>query len=70
MPDALPRPGAGLSGSDAYVYLQESIAALPEPEAFALLMQEAGLEPPAIERLSFGAAHLFVSRVPLTPARA
>ena len=66
----LPRLGAWLSGSDAYVYLQESIAAFPEPDAFALLMQEAGLEPPAIDRLSFGAAHLFVSRVPLTPARA
>jgi demethylmenaquinone methyltransferase/2-methoxy-6-polyprenyl-1,4-benzoquinol methylase len=66
----LPRLGAWLSGSDAYVYLQESIAAFPEPDAFAVLMQEAGLEPPAIDRLSFGAAHLFVSRVPLTPARA
>jgi len=49
-------------GKDAYRYLERSIAAFPAPAAFARLMAASGLEPERLERLCFGAVHLFVAR--------
>ena len=60
----VPRLGALLSGAAEYRYLQTSVAAFPAPEAFAELMQGAGLEDVQVQRLTFGAAHLYVGRVP------
>lgn len=56
----VPRLGAALSGAREYRYLQESIAAFPEPEAFADMMRDAGLEVLQARPLTFGVCHLFV----------
>ena len=56
----VPRLGAWLSGAQEYRYLQRSVAAFPPPEEFAQLMREAGLARVQYERLTFGAAHLYV----------
>ncbi|MCB9657153.1 MAG: bifunctional demethylmenaquinone methyltransferase/2-methoxy-6-polyprenyl-1,4-benzoquinol methylase UbiE [Sandaracinaceae bacterium] len=57
----VPRLGAWLSGSAEYRYLQESIAAFPEPEEFAALMEEAGMKMVTLERLTFGVCCLYVA---------
>ena len=62
----VPRLGAWLSGEAEYAYLQASIAAFPAPDAFAAQMAEAGLADVRVERLAFGAVHLFVGRAPAT----
>jgi demethylmenaquinone methyltransferase/2-methoxy-6-polyprenyl-1,4-benzoquinol methylase len=56
----VPALGSLLSGSREYRYLQRSIAAFPPPEVFAGLMREAGLVDVQVERMRFGAAHLYV----------
>jgi demethylmenaquinone methyltransferase / 2-methoxy-6-polyprenyl-1,4-benzoquinol methylase len=56
----VPRLGAWLSGAPEYRYLARSIAAFPPPAEFAKLLASTGLVPIAIERLGFGACHLFV----------
>jgi demethylmenaquinone methyltransferase/2-methoxy-6-polyprenyl-1,4-benzoquinol methylase len=57
----VPRIGALLSGDREYRYLQESIAAFPEPARFAEMMSEAGLEVRAVRPLTFGVCHLYVA---------
>ena len=57
----VPALGALLSGAHEYRYLQRSIAAFPRADTFAALMTDAGLAVIAVERLGFGAAHLFVA---------
>ena len=59
----VPRLGAYLSRAPEYRYLQRSIAAFPPPEEFAAMMGEAGLAEVGIERLAFGAAHIYCGRV-------
>jgi demethylmenaquinone methyltransferase / 2-methoxy-6-polyprenyl-1,4-benzoquinol methylase len=59
----VPRLGAWLSGEKEYRYLQESIAAFPEPAAFVAMMEDAGLVVQKPQALGLGAAHLFVGRV-------
>ncbi len=56
----LPRVGGLLSGSDAYAYLADSMRAFPAPEAFAALMEEAGLRVLEVRPLTLGVATLFV----------
>ncbi len=56
----LPRVGGLLSGSDAYAYLADSMRAFPAPEAFAGLMEEAGLRVIETRSLALGVATLFV----------
>jgi demethylmenaquinone methyltransferase/2-methoxy-6-polyprenyl-1,4-benzoquinol methylase len=56
----VPAIGALLSGPKQYSYLRRSIAAFPSAPAFAEMMREAGLKVVAVEKLGFGAAHLFV----------
>ncbi len=58
----IPRLGGMLSGSKEYKYLQESIAAFPEAEDFAVLMAANGLEVLGLKPLTFGACTLFVAR--------
>jgi demethylmenaquinone methyltransferase/2-methoxy-6-polyprenyl-1,4-benzoquinol methylase len=62
----VPAVGGLLSGRREYAYLQASIAAFPKPDAFAAMMREAGLVDVSIERLTFGAANIFVGRSPAT----
>ena len=57
----VPRLGSWLSGEREYRYLQQSIAAFPKAEDFAAVMREAGLDVLAIDRLGFGACHLYVA---------
>lgn len=59
----VPRLGAYLSRAPEYRYLQKSIAAFPQPEEFAAMMGDAGLAEVTIERLAFGAAHIYCGRV-------
>jgi demethylmenaquinone methyltransferase/2-methoxy-6-polyprenyl-1,4-benzoquinol methylase len=59
----VPRLGAYLSRAPEYRYLQRSIAAFPAPEEFAAMMGDAGLTEVDIERLAFGAAHIYCGRV-------
>ncbi len=61
----VPWVGALLSGRREYRYLQQSIAAFPPAEQFAALMGDAGLHVLAVDRLTFGACHLYVA----TPER-
>jgi demethylmenaquinone methyltransferase/2-methoxy-6-polyprenyl-1,4-benzoquinol methylase len=58
----VPRLGAWLSRAPEYRYLERSIAAFPPPAEFAELMTRSGLELDRVERLGFGACHLFVAR--------
>lgn len=62
----VPTIGALISGSREYRYLQESIAAFPEPEVFAELMRASGLRVIAVTPLTFGVCNLYVA----TPAEA
>jgi len=59
----VPRLGAWLSGSNEYLYLQESIARFPSPPDFASLMRSAGLQILEVKPLTFGVACLFVATV-------
>lgn len=56
----VPFVGGLLSGRQEYRYLQESIAAFPNPETFAGLMGEAGFKDVKIHRQTFGSCHLYV----------
>jgi demethylmenaquinone methyltransferase/2-methoxy-6-polyprenyl-1,4-benzoquinol methylase len=58
----VPRLGAWLSRAPEYRYLEQSIAAFPPPAEFGRVMEGAGLELVRIEKLGFGACHLFVAR--------
>jgi demethylmenaquinone methyltransferase/2-methoxy-6-polyprenyl-1,4-benzoquinol methylase len=62
----VPRVAAMLAGdaAPAYRYLQESIAAFPDPAAFANTMGAAGLRAIEIKGLLFGACTLFVGMRP------
>jgi demethylmenaquinone methyltransferase / 2-methoxy-6-polyprenyl-1,4-benzoquinol methylase len=60
----VPRMGAMLSGAREYRYLQESIAAFPAPEAFAAMMEAAGLLVREVRPLTFGVCHLYVGSPP------
>ena len=60
----VPLLGALFSGSRQYGYLQRSIAAFPAPEAFAAAMAAAGWRDVTVQRLSFGAVHLYVGVAP------
>ncbi len=69
----LPAAGKLVAGDDAaYVYLAESIARHPGPEAFAEIMRAAGLAEIAVRRLTWGAAYLHIGTVirPAPAARA
>ena len=59
----VPRMGVLAAGAEEYRYLQRSIAAFPQPEAFVEEMQTAGLCDVAATPLSMGAVQLFVGRV-------
>ncbi|MEZ5965308.1 MAG: ubiquinone/menaquinone biosynthesis methyltransferase [Planctomycetota bacterium] len=63
----LPRLGALVSGDrqGAYRYLQETVDAFPERDAFLRLMRAAGLENPRYEVLSLGIASIYQGEVPL-----
>ena len=64
--EIVPRIGGLISGGGGeYAYLQRSIAAFPAPEAFAVQMDEAGVEVLEIAPLTFGVVCLFVG----TPRR-
>ncbi|MEL7060101.1 MAG: bifunctional demethylmenaquinone methyltransferase/2-methoxy-6-polyprenyl-1,4-benzoquinol methylase UbiE [Acidobacteriota bacterium] len=58
----MPRIGAWLSGAAEYRYLQTSIEAFPQPEAFADVMRAQGLVVERVERMLFDVACLFVAR--------
>lgn len=60
----VPRLGALLSGAREYRYLQKSIAAFPPSEAFAKIMESAGLKVLEVVPLTFGVCTLYVA----TPA--
>jgi demethylmenaquinone methyltransferase / 2-methoxy-6-polyprenyl-1,4-benzoquinol methylase len=60
----VPWLGGLLSGSREYRYLQQSIAAFPPPRVFCALMESSGIRVLRLERLTFGACHLYVG----TPA--
>lgn len=66
----VPRIGAWLSGAQEYRYLQASIAAFPEPDAFAALMREAGLQQVRWQAMLPAVAHLYVGRVPASVGEA
>ena len=57
----VPRLGAWLSGSKEYRYLQESIAAFPDPEDFAAMMERSGLKMVSLERLTLGVCCLYIA---------
>jgi demethylmenaquinone methyltransferase/2-methoxy-6-polyprenyl-1,4-benzoquinol methylase len=61
----VPRVGAAISSASVYRYLERSIAAFPQPEAFARMMEEAGLRVLEVAPMTLGAVCLFVA----TPAR-
>lgn len=54
------------SDSRAYSYLPESVAAMPQGPRMLALMEEAGLEQPSLQRLTFGACTIYTA---LRPAR-
>ena len=58
----VPRIGALLSGEREYRHLERSISVFPPAEEFARLIEQAGLEVSAIERMTFGACVLFVAK--------
>jgi demethylmenaquinone methyltransferase/2-methoxy-6-polyprenyl-1,4-benzoquinol methylase len=57
----VPFVGGIISGSKEYRYLQRSIAAFPPPEEFAETMRSSGLEPLAVQPLTFGVSTLYVA---------
>lgn len=60
----VPWLGGLLSGASAYRYLAASIAAFPPGASFATTIEAAGFVDVRAERLSFGAAHVFVATAP------
>jgi demethylmenaquinone methyltransferase/2-methoxy-6-polyprenyl-1,4-benzoquinol methylase len=61
----LPAVGRLVAGdAAAYVYLAESIARHPSPDAFAGMMSSAGLIQIELRRLTWGAAYLHIGRTP------
>lgn len=60
----VPTIGALLSGASEYRYLQTSIAAFPEPDAFVASMRGAGLVEARVEPLTFGVCHLYLGQAP------
>jgi demethylmenaquinone methyltransferase/2-methoxy-6-polyprenyl-1,4-benzoquinol methylase len=63
--NVLPRVAALFSPDPAaYWYLADSIMRFPRPDLFRAEMREAGLKQVECRRLSFGAAHLHVGRIP------
>ena len=63
----VPQLGALLSGAREYRYLQRSIAAFPEPEAFAAKMEKVGLRTEVVP-LTFGVCNLYVGRKGAPPS--
>jgi demethylmenaquinone methyltransferase/2-methoxy-6-polyprenyl-1,4-benzoquinol methylase len=63
--EVVPRIGGALSSPDVYAYLEQSIAAFPQPEVFAATMAEAGLRVLEVSPMSLGVVCLFVA----TPQR-
>jgi demethylmenaquinone methyltransferase/2-methoxy-6-polyprenyl-1,4-benzoquinol methylase len=63
----VPQLGALLSGAREYRYLQRSIAAFPEPVAFAAMMERAGLRTEIVP-LTFGVCNLYVGRKEASPS--
>lgn len=57
----VPRIGAAISGAAEYRYLQQSIAAFPPKEEFAVMMSDAGLDVIRVEPLTFGVVCLFIA---------
>lgn len=60
----VPVIGGLISGSREYAYLQRSIAAFPPAEEFAETMASVGLAVETVLPLTFGVAHLYVTRRP------
>jgi demethylmenaquinone methyltransferase / 2-methoxy-6-polyprenyl-1,4-benzoquinol methylase len=60
----VPVIGGLVSGSREYAYLQRSIAAFPPAEEFAETMASVGLAVESVTPLTFGVAHLYVTRRP------
>jgi demethylmenaquinone methyltransferase/2-methoxy-6-polyprenyl-1,4-benzoquinol methylase len=60
----VPMIGGLVSGSREYAYLQRSIAAFPPADEFAETMASTGLAVEAVIPLTFGVAHLYVTRRP------
>jgi demethylmenaquinone methyltransferase/2-methoxy-6-polyprenyl-1,4-benzoquinol methylase len=58
----VPVIGGLVSGSREYAYLQRSIAAFPRAEEFAETMASVGLAIESVIPLTFGVAHLYVTR--------
>lgn len=58
----VPVIGGLVSGSREYAYLQRSIAAFPPAEEFAETMASVGLAIESVIPLTFGVAHLYVTR--------
>ena len=59
-----PIVGALLSGASAYRHLRNSVEAFPEPEDFAVTLEEVGVKVRHLHRLGFGACVLFEGEVP------
>lgn len=57
----VPRLGALFVRRDAYVYLQDSIARFPDPDAFVAILGEAGLSVIEVQPLTFGTCNLYVA---------
>lgn len=60
----VPWLGGLISGQREYRYLQRSIAAFPDAEAFSQKMRDAGLEIESVQPMMFGVCTLFVGRKP------
>lgn len=58
----VPRLGALLSGSKEYRYLQESVAAFPPSDEFAMMMHEAGCSSVEVKPFLAGVAHLYIGK--------
>jgi demethylmenaquinone methyltransferase/2-methoxy-6-polyprenyl-1,4-benzoquinol methylase len=58
----VPRLGALLSGAQEYRYLQESVAAFPESDAFADMMRDAGCSEVSVRPFLAGVAHLYIGK--------
>ncbi|MBM4344671.1 MAG: ubiquinone/menaquinone biosynthesis methyltransferase [Deltaproteobacteria bacterium] len=57
----VPRLGALLARAPQYRYLQQSVAAFPQPHRFGEIMESSGLKVLEIRKLLLGVAHLFVA---------
>ncbi len=57
----VPRVGAILSGAPEYLYLRDSVLAFPEPAAFILELEAAGLALLAHQPLGPGGCHLYLT---------